>query len=168
MILQSQGSTSSTSPAACLWSCRSFTEQIQVWNALPNYVCKRYWCECRCKITKKNGFSTVYGLHEAKNMKFNDILPLKWQNTADIVAILYGLKQETVSLLAWKSAQGICDTMIASFQKGRWQKQRFLHYSIRNGARNAVFATRPKGASKETTCLTDSMRIIIGNNVEMA
>lgn len=39
-----------------------------------------------------------------------------------------------------------------------------MHYSIRNCARNAVFAT--KGASKETTCTTDSMRIIIGNNVE--
>ena len=95
-------------------------------------------------------------------------IAIKWQNTADIVAILYGLKQETVSLLAWKSAQGICGTMIAYFQKGRWQKQRFLHYSIRNGARNAVFASRPKGKSNETTCLTDSMRIFIGNNVEMA
>ena len=113
-------------------------------------------------------FQRFMGFMKRKNMKFNDILPLKWQNTADIVAILYGLKQETVSLLAWKSAQGICDTMIASFQKGRWQKQRFLHYSIRNGARNAVFATKPKGASKETTCTADSMRIIIGNNVEMA
>ena len=58
--------------------------------------------------------------------------------------------------------------MIAYFQKERWQKQRFLHYSIRNGARNAVFASKPKGASKETTCTADSMRIIIGNNVEMA
>ncbi len=65
-------------------------------------------------------------------------IAIKLQNTADIVAILYGLKQETVSLLARKSAQGICGTMIAYFQKGRWQKQRFLHYSIRNGARNAV------------------------------
>lgn len=44
-------------------------------------------------------------------------IAIKWQNTADIVAILYGLKQETVSLLAWKSAQGICGTMIAYFQK---------------------------------------------------
>ena len=26
----------------------------------------------------------------------------------------------------------------------------------------------PKGDSKETTCTADSMRIIIGNNVEMA
>ena len=34
-----------------------------------------------------------------------------------------------------------------------------------NGARNAVFASRPKGASKETMCTTDSMRIINGNNV---
>ena len=40
--------------------------------------------------------------------------------------------------------------------------------SIVNDTRNAVFATKPKGASKETTCLTDSMRIIIGNNVEIA
>ena len=34
--------------------------------------------------------------------------------------------------------------------------------------KNAVFATKPKGASKETTCTADSMRFIIGNNVEMA
>ena len=108
------------------------------------------------------------GFTKRKNMKFNAILPLKWQNTADIVAILYGLKQETVSLLPRKSARGICGTMIAYFQKGRGKKQRFLHYSIRNGARNAVFASNPKGESKETTCLTDSMRIIIGNNVVVA
>lgn len=95
-------------------------------------------------------------------------IAIKWQNTADIVAILYGLKQETVSLLAWKSAQGICDTMIAYFQKGRWQKQRFLHYSIRNGARNAVSVSWRNGANVETLCLADSMRIFIGNNVEMA
>ena len=36
------------------------------------------------KLLNKYGFSAVYGLHEAKNMKFNAILPLKWQNTADI------------------------------------------------------------------------------------
>ena len=95
-------------------------------------------------------------------------IAIKWQNTADIVAILIGLKQETVSLMCRKCARENCGTMIASFRKGRWQKQRFLHYSIRNGARNAVFASRPKGKSNETTCLTDSMRIIIGNNVEMA
>ena len=29
-------------------------------------------------------------------------------------------------------------------------------------------ASKPKGASKETTCTADSMRIIIGNNVEVA
>ena len=81
------------------------------------------------------------GFTKQKNMKFNAILPLKWQNTADIVAILYGLKQETVSLLHRKSARGIRSTMIASFRKGRGKKQRFLHYSIRNGARNAVFVS---------------------------
>lgn len=113
-------------------------------------------------------FQRFMGFTKRKNMKFNAILPLKWQNTADIVAILYGLKQETVSLLPRKSARGICGTMIAYFQKGRGKKQRFLHYSIRNGARNAVFASNPKGESKETTCLTDSMRIIIGNNVVVA
>ena len=113
-------------------------------------------------------FQRFMGFMKRKNMKFNAILPLRWQNTADIVAILVGLKQETVSLLPRKSSRGICGTMIASFRKGRWQKQRFLHYSIRNGERNAVFASNPKGESKETTCLTDSMRIIIGNNVEMA
>lgn len=48
------------------------------------------------------------------------------------------------------------------------EKQRFLHYSIRNCARNAVFATKPKGTSKETTCTAASMRIIIGNNVVVA
>ena len=113
-------------------------------------------------------FQRFMGFMKRKNMKFNAILPLRWQNTADIVAILVGLKQETVSLLPRKSAQVICGTMIAYFQKGRGKKQRFLHYSIRNGERNAVFASNPKGESKETTCLTDSMRIIIGNNVEMA
>ena len=83
-------------------------------------------------------FQRFMDFMKRKNMKFNAILPLKWQNTADIVAILVGFEQETVSLLPRKCARGICDTMIAYFQKGRWQKQRFLHYSIRNGARNAV------------------------------
>ena len=41
------------------------------------------------------------------NMKFNAILPLKWQNTADIVAILVGLKQETVSLMCRKCAGSV-------------------------------------------------------------
>ena len=86
-------------------------------------------------------FQRFMDFMKRKNMKFNAILPLKWQNTADIVAILVGLKQETVSLLPRKSARGICGTMMAYFQKGRWQKQRFLHYSIRNGARNAVFVS---------------------------
>ena len=83
-------------------------------------------------------FQRFMGFMKRKNMKFNAILPLKWQNTADIVAILVGLKQETVSLLPRKSVRGICGTMIAYFQKGRGKKLRFLHYSIRNGARNAV------------------------------
>lgn len=84
------------------------------------------------KLLKKYGFSTVYGLHEAKNMKFNAILPLKWQNTANIMVILVGLKQETVSLLHRKSARGICGTMIAYFQKGRGKKQRFHIIHIQN------------------------------------
>ena len=79
-----------------------------------------------------------------KNMKFNAILPLKWQNTADIVAILVGLKQKTVSLMCRKCARRNCGTMIASFRKGRGKKQRFLHYSIRYGTRNAVSASKPK------------------------
>ena len=62
----------------------------------------------------------------------------------------------------------LCGMKIVLFIIGRRQKQRFLHYSIRNGARNAVFATKPKGESKETTCTADSMRIIIGNNVVVA
>ena len=70
-------------------------------------------------------FQRFMGFMKRKNMKFNDILPLKWQNTADIVAILVGLKQETVSLLQRKCARGICGTMIAYFQKGRGKKQRF-------------------------------------------
>ena len=78
------------------------------------YACKRYYANAGAKLLKKYGFSTVYmGFMKRKNMKFNAILPLKWQNTADIVAILYGLKQETVSLLHRKSARGICGTMIA-------------------------------------------------------
>ena len=59
---------------------------------------------------------------------------MNWQNTADIMAIPNGLEQETVSLMPRKSARRNCSTMIASIRKGRWQKQRFLHYSIRNGA----------------------------------
>ena len=113
-------------------------------------------------------FQRFMDFMKRKNMKFNAILPLKWQNTADMVAILVGMKRETVSLMCRKRARRNCGTMIAPFRRGRWQKQRFLHYSIRYGARNAVFAFNPKGESKETTCLTDSMRIIIGNNVEMA
>lgn len=93
------------------------------------------------KLLKNMDFQRFMGFTKQKNMKFNAILPLKWQNTADIVAILYGLKQETVSLLHRKSVRGICGTMIASFRRGRWQKQRFIHYSIRNGARNAVFVS---------------------------
>ena len=83
-------------------------------------------------------FQRFMGFMKRKNMKFNAILPLKWQNTADIVAIFVGLEQETASLMLRKSARRNCGTMIASFRRGRWQKQRFLHYSIRNGARNAV------------------------------
>ena len=86
-------------------------------------------------------FQRFMGFMKRKNMKFNAILPLKWQNTADIVAIFVGLEQETVSLLLRKSARRNCGTMIASFRKGRGKKQRFLHYSIRNGARNAVFVS---------------------------
>ena len=54
------------------------------------------------------------------------------------MAILVGLKRETVSLMCRKCARRNCGTMIAFFRRGRWQKQRFLHYSIRNGARNAA------------------------------
>ena len=73
------------------------------------------------KITKKNmDFQRFMGFMKRKTMKFNAILPLKWQNTADIVAILVGLKQETVSLMPRKSARRNCSSMIASFRKGRW------------------------------------------------
>ena len=73
------------------------------------------------KITKKNmDFQRFMGFMKRKTMKFNAILPLKWQNTADIAAILYGLKQETVSLMPRKSARRNCSTMIASFRRGRW------------------------------------------------
>ena len=86
-------------------------------------------------------FQHVKSFMKRKNMKFNAILPLKWQNTADIVAIFVGLEQETASLMLRKSARRNCGTMIAFFRRGRWQEQRFLHYSIRNGARNAVFVS---------------------------
>ena len=76
--------------------------------------------------------------------------------------------QETVSTMARNVSARVCGMKIVLFIIGRRQKQRFLHYSIRNGARNAVFATKPKGESKETTCMTESMRIIIGNNVVVA
>ena len=84
------------------------------------------------KLLKNMDFQRFMGFTKQKNMKFNAILPLKWQNTADIVAILYGLKQETVSLLHRKSARGICGTMIAYFQKGRGKKQRFHIIHIQN------------------------------------
>ena len=84
-------------------------------------------------------FQRFMGFMKRKNMKFNDILPLKWQNTADIVAILYGLMQETVSLLPRKSAQGICGTMIASFQK--------------EDGRNSVSCITPYGMVQETLFL---------------
>lgn len=64
--------------------------------------------------------------------------------------------------------KGFCDMKIVSFIIGIQQKQRFLHYFMRYGARNAIFASKPKGASKATTCTTDSTRIIIGNNVMVA
>ena len=77
------------------------------------YACKRYYTNAGAKLLKNMDFQRFMGFMKRKNMKFNDILPLKWQNTADIVAILVGLKQETVSLLPRKSARGICGTMIA-------------------------------------------------------
>ena len=86
-------------------------------------------------------FQRFMGFMKRKNMNFNAILPLKWQNTADIVAIFVGLEQETASLMLRKSARRNCGTMIAYFQKVRCKKLRFLHYSIRNGARNAVFVS---------------------------
>ena len=65
------------------------------------------------KLLKNMDFQRFMGFMKRKNMIINAILPLKWQNTADIVAILVGLKQETVSLLPRKCARGICGTMIA-------------------------------------------------------
>ena len=59
------------------------------------------------KLLKNMDFQRFMGFMKRKNMKFNAILPLKWQNTADIVAILVGLEQETVSLLPRKSVRGI-------------------------------------------------------------
>ena len=63
--------------------------------------------------------------------------------------------------------------------KGLWHEDCIIHY--RKTAETAFlallhtvwckkrcFASNPKGASKEITCMADSMRIIIGNNVEMA
>ena len=82
------------------------------------------------------------GFIKRKNMKFNVILPLKWQDTADIVAIPVDLKQETVSLLPRKSVRGICGTMIAYFQKGRGKKLRFLHYS--KGQRDRLLSRRKR------------------------
>ena len=52
-------------------------------------------------------FQRFMDFMKRKNMKFNAILPLKWQNTADIVAILVGLKQETVSLMCRKCAGSV-------------------------------------------------------------
>ena len=77
------------------------------------YACKRYYANAGVKLLKNMDFQRFMGFMKRKNMKFNAILPLRWQNTADIVAILVGLKQETVSLLPRKSARGICGTMIA-------------------------------------------------------
>ena len=62
-------------------------------------------------------FQRFMDFMKRKNMKFNAILPLKWQNTADIVAILVGLKQETVSLLHGKVREGI----VARSMPTRWR-----------------------------------------------
>ena len=59
------------------------------------------------KLLKNMDFQRFMGFMKRKNMKFNAILPLKWQNTADIVAILVGLKQETVSLMCRKCAGSV-------------------------------------------------------------
>ena len=59
------------------------------------------------KLLKNMDFQRFMGFMKRKNMKFNAILPLKWQNTADIVSILVGLKQETVSLMCRKCAGSV-------------------------------------------------------------
>ena len=80
------------------------------------------------------------------NMKFNAILPLKWQNTADIVAILVGLKQETVSLMCRKCAGSVA----------RW-----LHLSEEEDGRNSVSCITPYGMVHETLflCPDDTERM---------
>ena len=103
------------------------------------FVCKRYYANAGAKLLKKYGFSTVYmGFLKRKNMKFNAILPLKWQNTADIVAILVGLKQETVSLMCRKCAGSVA----------RW-----LHLSEEEDGRNSVSCITPYGMVHETLFL---------------
>ena len=71
-------------------------------------------------------FQRFMDFMKRKNMKFNAILPLKWQNTADIVAILVGLKRETVSLMCRKCARRNCGTMIAFFPKRKMAETAFL------------------------------------------
>lgn len=86
------------------------------------------------------------------------------QQTSDNLSNPHRMAQETVPLLPSKLSVRVCGMKNVKFIIERRQKQHFLRY----GARNAVFASRPKGASKETTCMTESMRIIIGNNVVVA
>ena len=90
------------------------------------------------------------------------------QQTSDNLSNPHRMAQETVPLLPSKLSVRVCGMKNVKFIIGRRQKQHFLHYPIRYGARNAVFATKPKGESKETTCMADSTRIIIGNNVVVA
>lgn len=49
-----------------------------------------------------------------------------------------------------------CGTMIVSFRIGRCRKQRFLHYSKRKDAENAVSLSKPQGVKAKTLYSTDS------------
>lgn len=52
VILQSQGSASLLNPFILLVKVSKFHFRIQVWNALPNYVCKRYYANAGAKLLK--------------------------------------------------------------------------------------------------------------------
>ncbi len=71
-------------------------------------------------------------------------------NTANL-STFHRFLSETVSALSRKSAGKACGMKIASFLVGICQKQRFLHYSKREEAGNAVSAFCPEGVRKKTT-----------------
>ena len=76
--------------------------------------------------------------------------------TTDNLSIPLCVKQETVSLCPRRVESNKCGTMIVSFRFGRCRKHRFLHYSKRKDAENAVSLSKSRGVKAKTMYSTDS------------